>query len=137
MNVGRAVLLRDPVLVGSAGFVAMAALHLRDPHVEGSWGFCPFQRLTGLPCPGCGGLRAVNDLSNGDVAGALASNAMAVVLVVGAGMFWLAWFSQRVQGREGPVLSTRWATALAIALGAGFLAFGACRMTPWGAWLRP
>ena len=42
----------------------------------------PILAITGRPCPGCGGLRAVNDLTNGDVAGALSSNLMAVALVV-------------------------------------------------------
>lgn len=137
MNAGRAALLRAPLLTGTAGAATAVALHLRDPHTSGSWGYCPFLRLTGLPCPGCGGLRAVNDLTNGDIADALASNAMAVVLVAGAGVFWLLWFSLRLQGRDGPVVSARWATVLSVAFGAGFLLFGAYRMTPWGAWLRP
>jgi cobalamin synthase len=90
-----------------------------------------------LPCPGCGGLRAVNDLTNGDVAGAMASNAMAVVLVVAGCLWWLAWFAKRLRGHDGDVLSARWATALSGGFGAAFVLFGIYRMTPWGAWLRP
>ena len=51
--------------------VSCCPLHFRDPHASGSWGFCPWLALTGLYCPGCGGLRAVNDLTNGDLLGAL------------------------------------------------------------------
>ena len=48
---------------------AAVLLHLRDPHEQGSYGFCPFLALTGHPCPGLRGLRAVNDLTHGDVVG--------------------------------------------------------------------
>ena len=136
-RVGRAVLVRNPALTGLVGAGIAAALHVHDPHVQGSWGYCPFLRLTGLPCPGCGGLRAVNDLTNGDVAGAMASNAMAVVLMGSAGVIWLAWLVRSLQGRDGPVLSARSASALSVGLGVAFLLFGFYRMTPWGAWLRP
>ena len=51
--------LRDPVLVGAVGLGAVTLLHLHDPHSSGAYGFCPFLLVTGLPCPGCGGLRAV------------------------------------------------------------------------------
>ena len=47
---------------------ATIALRLRDPHDSGSWGYCPWKLLTGLDCPGCGALRAVNDLTHGDLA---------------------------------------------------------------------
>lgn len=65
------------------------ALHLRDPHVEGSWGFCPFQAMTGLDCPFCGGLRAVNLLTNLDVTGAASSNLLVVVGLPVVVAFWL------------------------------------------------
>ena len=129
--------LRAPLSTGLAGAVAATALHLRDPHVSGSWGHCPFLALTGLPCPGCGGLRAVNDLTNGNLAGALASNAMAVVLVASVGVLWCAWLVRTLRGKDGPVLSARWATVLSVSFGVAFLVFGLYRMTPWGAWLRP
>src|SRR4051812_5300098 len=57
---------------------ASIALHLRDPHQAGSWGYCPWLILTGTTCPGCGGLRAVNDLTRGDLAAAFSSNALFV-----------------------------------------------------------
>ncbi len=66
--------VRVPLLTGGLVGAATIALHFRDPHEAGSWGYCPFSALTGLYCPGCGGLRAVNDLTNGDVLGAASSN---------------------------------------------------------------
>jgi len=131
----RAELLRGPMLVGAAGIGALGLLHVRDPHESGSYGFCPFLLLTGQPCPGCGGLRAMNNLTHGDVAGALSSNAMAVVLLVVMGAAWVAWFYQRWRGRPVPLLAGRspvlWGLVIA------FVLFGVLRWTPWGAWLRP
>ena len=65
--------LRGPLLTGGLVAGLTLALHFRDPHASGSWGFCPWLALTGHYCPGCGGLRAVNDLTNGDVVGAPAA----------------------------------------------------------------
>ena len=62
-----------------AGLTALTvALYLRDPHASGSWGYCPIS-LLGFYCPGCGSLRAVNDLTHGDLAGAVSSNALLIV----------------------------------------------------------
>lgn len=131
----RAQLLRGPALTGLAGAGAFAALHFRDPHEQGSWGACPFLALTGQPCPGCGGLRAVNDLTNGDIGSALTSNAMAVVLVAVLGAAWVVWAWRRARGRDAPLLSS--SPAIPIAIGVGFAVFGVFRWTPWGAGLYP
>jgi hypothetical protein len=48
------------------------------------WGeiwHCPFKMATGLPCPGCGGLRAFELLTQGDFIGALWTNPLSVLLV--------------------------------------------------------
>src|ERR1700754_4312071 len=66
--------VRTPTLLAGGLLAVSVLLHLRDPHRSGSWGYCPWLMLTGTYCPGCGGLRAVNDLTNGDVAGAASSN---------------------------------------------------------------
>lgn len=131
----RAGLVRDPALVGVAGLAAATLLHLRDPHTDGSYGFCPFLELTGRPCPGCGGLRAVNDLSRGDLAAAISSNLLAVVLAATLTVAWVTWVVRRTRGIEGRmiVLGNR---ALAIVL-VGAVIFGILRNTPWGAWLAP
>ncbi len=63
--------------IGTIGALTVA-LHLRDPHSQGSWGFCPSAAM-GFYCPGCGGLRAVNDLSNLQVVDAASSNLAFVV----------------------------------------------------------
>ena len=49
--------------------------------LAGSWGYCPWLALTGQYCPGCGSLRAVNDLDHGDLLGAASSNLVFVAMV--------------------------------------------------------
>jgi hypothetical protein len=96
--------LAAPLL--SAGVVGglTAALHYRDPHVQGSWGFCPFKALTGLDCPGCGGLRAVNDLTHHDLVGAVSSNLLLVLAIPFVVALWALWVRRRWRGTGGRLL---------------------------------
>jgi hypothetical protein len=122
-------------MLGAGGVGALGLLHLRDPHESGSYGFCPFLLVTGQPCPGCGGLRAMNEFTHGDVLGALSSNAMAVVLLVVMGAAWLVWVYRRWRGEPAPLLALRSPVLWALVIGFGI--FGVLRWTPWGVWLRP
>lgn len=131
----RTELLRAPVILGASGLAAASLLYVRDPHGSGSYGYCPFLALTGMPCPGCGGLRAVNDLTHGDVVSAISSNALVVLAGVTLGALWVLWFVRRWKGQPGGMLrvSERGGYAvLAVAV-----AFGILRNTPWGSWLAP
>lgn len=63
-------------LVGAAGVqIALASLSL--PGWE-----CPFFRVTGIPCPGCGLTRAVMLLIHGDVRASLRFHAFAPILLL-------------------------------------------------------
>ena len=42
---------------------------------------CPLKIITGIDCPGCGGLRATNALLHGDIMGAVDHNILALVLL--------------------------------------------------------
>ena len=44
--------------------------------------FCPFHKITGIPCPGCGGIRAANYLMSGDIRAAIMMNPLSVVICV-------------------------------------------------------
>lgn len=127
--------LREPALVGLVGAGLFTLLRLRDPHGSGSYGYCPSLLLTGLPCPGCGGLRAVNDLTHGNIAAAVSSNVLAVTLVALLAVAWLAWVVRRWRGRVGPmiVLSERWGYVAIATL----VVFGVVRNLPFGAALAP
>lgn len=128
--------LRAPLLVGAAGLGGAALLRVRDPHDSGSYGLCPFHYLTGLSCPGCGGLRAVNDLGRGDVVAAVSSNVLAVVLVAALAVLWVVWLVRRAGGQSQAafvVVTTR-AALLALPV---VVVFTIVRNTPWGSWLAP
>jgi hypothetical protein len=90
--------LRPPVLL-AAGLLGLSVLlHLRDPHQSGSWGYCPWLMLTGTYCPGCGGLRAVNDLTDGDVVGAASSNLLFIASLPLIALVWTRSVVDRWRG---------------------------------------
>lgn len=126
--------VRGPALTAAGGAGALVLLHLRDPHQSGSWGFCPFLTVTGAPCPLCGGLRAMNDLTRGHVTDALTSNAAAVfILIAGTGLI-LRWFVRRARGDATAVLLTTPKVATTI-FTVAMVIFTVYRWTPWGHWL--
>jgi hypothetical protein len=128
--------LAGPLAASAAVAGAFLILHVRDPHESGSYGYCPFYVLTGKPCPGCGGLRAANLLTKGDIVGAMSSNLMVVVLVVPAVLLYLgAWTYNAVLGRSAPAIPK--SRLLWGVIGGAVLVFWIARMTPWGAWLAP
>jgi hypothetical protein len=127
--------LRAPALYGAGVTAAVALLAVRDPHQSGSYGYCPWLLLTGTFCPGCGGLRAVHDLSHLDVAGALSTNLLLVVLAPVAVLLWLLWVRARWQDRRlAPPVA---ATPALWSLVAVVLLFGLARNLPAAAWLAP
>ncbi|WP_241153919.1 DUF2752 domain-containing protein [Nocardioides pantholopis] len=128
-------MLAPALTIGGLG-AATVALHVRDPHVGGSWGVCP-TALMGFACPGCGGLRAVNDLTHLDLAAAASSNLAFVVaapfLVVGLAL----WALGRWRGR--PLLRVPAAAVQPVAFTALvlLLVFSVLRNLPAGSWLAP
>ena len=129
--------LRGPLLTGALAAGAVLALHVRDPHSSGSWGFCPWLMLTGHPCPGCGSLRAVNDLTNGDLVGALSSNLLFVVMLPVLAFWWVRW-TQRAWSGAPPTDRSGGHSGAWIALAAVVMvAFGVLRNLPVGSWLAP
>lgn len=127
--------LRDPAIAGAVGVGAFALLHFHDPHNVGSYGFCPFLELTGKPCPGCGGLRAINNLTRGDFVAAVSSNVMAVVLVGVLAVAWVLWVARRLRGQGGPMIVLN--TKVSLAVLAAFAVFGIVRNLPFGSWMMP
>ena len=90
--------MRAPVLVIGGLGLAVDALHFRDPHSSGSWG-CARAPRWGSGVPRCGGLRAVNDLTRGDI-GAAASSNLLFIAVLPVLVFLLGrWALDRWTGR--------------------------------------
>ncbi len=129
--------LRGPLVTGGLVGAVTIALHFRDPHASGSWGYCPFYAMTGLYCPGCGGLRAVNDLTKGDLLGAASSNLVFVVLVPLIVLWWVRWTSRAWSGQPSGGVAHRRASVLIGVFAVVLLVFGVVRNTPMGAWLAP
>lgn len=133
--------LRGPAGVALVAAAGAVALQVRDPAVPGSWGpagigLCPLHAVTGLWCPGCGGLRAMANLLDLDVVAALGNNAPGVLLVVVLAVAWVRWVADRWRGRPAPrmiVLSPTASTAVLWSLAL----FTLVRNTPWGAGLAP
>lgn len=118
-----------------AGLAATTlALHLRDPHESGSWGYCPTS-LLGFYCPGCGALRAVNDLTNGDLAAAASSNVL-LLLAMPVAVFVLSrWTVDAWRGRlRGRTALSSW-TVLSVGIVLATV-FTVARNLP-GSWLAP
>jgi hypothetical protein len=128
--------LTAPLAVALLVAAGTVALHLRDPHDSGSWGYCPYKLLTGMDCPGCGSLRAVNDLTDGHLVAAASSNLLFVAMVPVAVAMWVGWARRSRSGLPAPRRSARatqvtWAAAVVVTV-----VFTVLRNTPWGSWLH-
>jgi hypothetical protein len=128
--------VKAPALVAGAVLGASVLLHLRDPHRGGSWGYCPWLLLTGTYCPGCGGLRAVNDLTDGRFAAAASSNLLLVGSLPLVLFFWGRWTADRWRGVSRHV-TTRRAFVWSGVFLAVTVAFSVLRNLPMGTWLAP
>jgi hypothetical protein len=130
--------LQPPVVVAALVLLTSLALHLRDPHRGGSWGLCPWLLLTGTYCPGCGGLRAVNDLTNARLLDAASSNLWLVGAVPVAATLWARSLQQAWSGVRRPWPPRRVNAAWAVAAGS-LMVFWVVRNLPLDAvaWLTP
>jgi uncharacterized protein DUF2752 len=128
--------LSGPLLLAAGLLAASVLLHLRDPHRGGSWGYCPWLVMTGTYCPGCGGLRAVNDLTHGDVAAAASSNLLLVAALPALSAWWLHTLADRWRGVSRHVPAGRQLAVAGAVLGVALL-FAVARNTAGGAWLAP
>jgi hypothetical protein len=88
------------LLVGTAA--TCVVLYSVDPAAEDNpYPLCPFRALTGMPCPGCGALRATNRLLHADLGAAVGYNAL-LVLMLPMLAYVLASSLGTVIGRELP-----------------------------------
>ena len=90
------------VLVAAAGYLAAV-----DPARPGHYPGCPFFALTGKYCPGCGGLRAIHDLTHGDILAALSSNAVVTLAVPVVIVLWFQWVLRLAAPEDCPPMPQR------------------------------
>jgi hypothetical protein len=125
-----------PAAVAGTLVTATVALHLRDPHVQGTWGICPTKAVLGIECPGCGGLRAVNDLTNLQLLDAASSNLLFVVSIPLLAYVFARWSMGRWRGRpwDPSERAMNWSGLTIVVV---LTVFTVLRNVPVGAWLAP
>jgi hypothetical protein len=103
-------------------------LYFVDPNNPASaYPQCPLKQLTGVDCPGCGGLRATHSLVHGDIAGVLDHNVLALVIVPLIAYLITRWVLG-LFGKELPQFRLPYWTRYAIPI--GVLAFSIVRNIP-------
>ena len=81
-------------LVTLAGVAVAAVLYFHRPSGQFFFPRCTFHQLTGLLCPGCGGLRALHELLHGHLVAAARSNVLVFAVPLGA-VGWWTWCRRR------------------------------------------
>lgn len=133
--VSRARRLAAPALTLVPAAAALAYVGTVDPNEPGHYPVCPLFRLTGVLCPGCGGLRSAHAFAQGDLVTALGANALAVVGYFVFAGFMVLWLVRAYRGGPTPrfaVTPLYW-----WGIGAVALAFSVVRNLPFGAALAP
>lgn len=124
-----------PLAVLAAAAVAVGGLAVVDPEQPGHYPSCPFLTATGWWCPGCGSLRAVHALTQGDLGTAIDRNVLTVLAVPALLIAWAAWLRRSLTGRP----RSRWAAPPVALWGllATVVVFWVLRNVPAGSWLAP
>jgi hypothetical protein len=122
--------------VGGMFLAATAALFWFNPADGGLlYPRCALHALTGLHCPGCGGLRATHQLLHGHVAEAFRLNPLWVVVAPFVAWLLLREAVRTLAGRRLPpqrvAIGWIWVLAAAVVL------FGILRNLPGFRWLAP
>ncbi|MGI5449267.1 DUF2752 domain-containing protein [Streptomyces sp. CA-243310] len=131
----RARTMAVPVLTLAGVVAAFAYVGAVDPNEPGHYPVCPLFRLTGILCPGCGGLRSAHAFARGDLLTALGANAAAVAGYVLFAAFIAVWLVRAWRGAPAPRIDPKpgywWL------FGSLMLIFAIVRNLPFGAALAP
>jgi hypothetical protein len=95
-----------PFLLGAAGVGALLLLSNDDGPV-----LCPFRRITGIPCAGCGLTRCAGELARFDVAGAVGVHPLGPLVLAQLVVVLVLWLVRPERVRE------RWVVPLVVANG--------------------
>ncbi|GGP42734.1 DUF2752 domain-containing protein [Streptomyces sindenensis] len=131
---GRVRRLGTPLGILAAVTGAFAYVGTVDPNEPGHYPVCPLLKLTGVYCPGCGGLRSAHAFITGDLGAALQANAIATVGYFLFAAVWVIWLVRAWRGKPLRIaLSPAWWWGL----GAVLLVFTVVRNLPFGSALAP
>lgn len=118
-----------PVLTAVLSLGALGYLSMVDPNEPGHYPLCPTKALLGIDCPGCGCMRGLYSLTQGDIAGAANHNILLLIAVPFVIVLWVRWVMHSWRG-VSPAVSMRTSRlrnrAMILALVA-ILAFGVVR----------
>ncbi|AWK08045.1 hypothetical protein DDQ41_02830 [Streptomyces spongiicola] len=105
-----------------------------DPGEPGHYPVCPLLQLTGIYCPGCGGLRSAHAFVHGELGTAFGANALAVAGYLLFAVLWAFWLVRAVRARPVRItLGPAWWWGL----GAVLAVFTVVRNLPFGSGLAP
>jgi hypothetical protein len=126
--------VRPWILCGLAALVVacLIPLYWFNPIEHAFFPKCVFHAMTGLDCPGCGGLRAAHQLLHGHFLNAFRLNPLLICLLPLGAYFGLRHIVFTRTGRwwPQPFKSPKWIVFLAVAV----IAFGILRNLPWQRW---
>jgi len=117
-----------PLGVLAGGLAGCAYLAVNDPSDPAApMPACPFHAVTGLWCPGCGGLRMVHALLHGRLAEAAHDNVVLLAAAPLALALLVAWSSASLRGER---FVLRMSPRVAVALFALVIAWTVLRNLP-------
>ncbi|MEV7524454.1 DUF2752 domain-containing protein [Streptomyces sp. NPDC091371] len=131
----RARRLAAPAITLVGAVAAFAYVGAVDPGEPGHYPVCPLFRLTGILCPGCGGLRSAHAFAHGDLPAAIGANAMAVAGYLVFACFVALWLVRAYRG--GPVPRLAMKPSYWWGLGLVALVFAVVRNLSFGSALAP
>jgi hypothetical protein len=88
--------------VTGLAILALVFVRVFNPVTSGFFFPCPFNRLTGLYCPGCGTTRALHFLLHGHLDAALAMNPLMVISLPFLAYAFISYAMYGVRGRSLP-----------------------------------
>ncbi|WP_206434029.1 MULTISPECIES: DUF2752 domain-containing protein [Streptomyces] len=131
---GRVGRLATPIGILAAVAGAFAYVGAVDPNESGHYPVCPLLKLTGVFCPGCGGLRSAHAFIHGDLGAAFSANAIATAGYFLFAAVWVLWLARAWRGKP---LRIGLAPAWWWGVGAVLLIFTVVRNLPFGSALAP
>ena len=111
---------------GLIGGAALLVLFWFDPARVPIYPQCVFHQMTGLDCPGCGGLRCVHALLHGNVTGAIRFNAFFVLCLPVLGLLALDALWRKFERRPARKIRSVWIWGFF----AAYILFGIVRDLP-------
>ncbi|MFD8106700.1 DUF2752 domain-containing protein [Streptomyces microflavus] len=126
--------LATPLGILAAVTAAFTYVGTVDPNDPGHYPVCPLLKLTGVFCPGCGGLRSAHAFIHGDLGAAFSANAVATTGYFLFAAVWVLWLVRAWRGRP---LRIGLAPAWWWGIGALLLIFTVVRNLPFGSALAP